>query len=614
MNRRTYITLFSRISILWMVWLGVACNTQSEEFDYMSNRAVEVMLSASGDGASTRTEIDPDDLSYVRWSIGDQVAIWATNTTTNQKALAGDMFQLKYYGTEFNNAEFASTISEMDDAYRYIYSGFYPYTTTTSGTTVSYSIPSIQSGQYDGSCDFRMADDVEGMALSESTMGGAKLIFRPLTHAFRITIPEGCNNLGVPIQKLIFEMPKNVAGDFTIDASGLGSTPTMVRGSDNITLDLGEETIDAGDGKYVWLFMNETTDVTGTIEVTAQGTNLKYTEVYEIELTDHDFLAGRITPINLKIPVAYGLRTTIQLTMGDNYLGEDITSVTFTAANSNAHFLETDSNTVTFEANNLNTYTVSYVADLYGEYFANQPITVTYGSEHALVPTTIAYSDINVDDMTYITLDVPYLFSEDFRAISAFSIDDNNATGANLADGAANWGSGDGSSLSGYGLSGWSGYRVGGQAKTAVRVCGREQAGKKYDGRMDSAPFANIRPNVSVDLDVTFYYSGGEKEYKADDWLFFIYYYGDPLFTYGWTTQEGNLSDDDSFDNGVSPWISQGTTGSYTSVGTKANFTISSGTSLTRLSWKAGCDKDSATIQNGNYWLYIDNIKVKIAQ
>lgn len=333
-------------------------------------------------------------------------------------------------------------------------------------------------------------------------------------------------------------------------------------------------------------------------------------------------VAGEITPLTLT-PEGVYLATTIQLKLTANNLGEDITNVIFTSPNENALFTN-GSNVVTLPYSPTNTYEVVY-ENMYDSYFSGN-ISVQYESEHALVSgNDIVILDLNSHIINPIIDSIPYLLYEDFSGLTSdFSIHDNQTIGANITDGIDSDYTGT-TNLSTYGLpTGWTAGRVGGSATyKSIRICGREEAGGKYPGRIDTAPLNNLQK--SVDVEVLYNYSAGETEYSGGSGLIFTYgVYGDPAYEYGSETnsaaQNGNTSlantlsvgVSDSGSGSVGTWIKLTTGGSYSNIQNNGSYKITNATSATRAAWRSSCIKEDYTVQNGNYWLYLDNIRIKI--
>jgi len=203
---------------------------------------------------------------------------------------------------------------------------------------------------------------------------------------------------------------------------------------------------------------------------------------------------------------------------------------------------------------------------------------------------------------------VPYLFAEDFSTIPSFSDGhDNPATGSNSDT------YDESKMLDGYAsaLVGWSGGRVGGAANQALRMCCRFESGlftaKSYKGRVDTAPLSAIKSGVNAKILVTFDYGAAKEEYGTGS--------GNTTMTFGYTTNTGAIAPS----SGISSVVVSGseiadTTGSYSNLPSSYSATIDGINNATRLSWQSATTRGSSIGGNGNYWIYIDNIKVQIAK
>lgn len=586
----------------------------------------EVVIGASG-AVATRTAVDDNS---VKWCVGDQVALWAEGGSS---AFSNKIFTLRYYGDTFNQAVFASKDVEPMKEGTYDYSAFYPATSDDGyilidGKNVTYTIPATQCGDYNGELDYRVAHlDGQAPLSDEIILNSPKLEFRSLTHALKITIPEGYGE--DEINKLLISISKNVVGSVSVNMedtkvrpqiSSLG-TKLQIKINDDtsystdngsfITLDLGANTIKSGDGKFVWVFLNPTDDVKA-MSISSINKDGKVVGTHNMEFTDGDgidFEAGCYTQVNLGANYENPQpMITLKFAEGTNNLGESADNITITAPDG-ITFADNKSTVQATKSENF--FCVECNLDNYIR-LKKKTISIAYDTPHANVSNTLQLISDNYDTFTNCyKYTVPYLLFEDFSGITKdFSVHDNQTLGANLGDGID--GDYDGSTeLSDYGLPvGWTASRVGGSEKSeTIRICGREEAGYKYPGRLDT-PRLPFKAGKSAKILVSYNYSGGEKEWGTNN--------GAPCFQYGYT-----LADNDDGINGKKEmgkvisdgWIKQGTNGSYSSVTlSNKNFNVPSANNQTRITWRASCDKKYFWTQNGNYWLYIDNVKVKIVK
>ena len=92
-----------------------------------------------------------------------------------------------------------------------------------------------------------------------------------------------------------------------------------------------------------------------------------------------------------------------------------------------------------------------------------------------------------------IDLTVPYLLYEDFSDINSFDYETDRST----SNPDAIW-------LDQYGLTGWSGTRVGVETGKAMRISVRHETVAQYPGRVDSPPLSAIKEGHSVKVRFSF--------------------------------------------------------------------------------------------------------------
>lgn len=547
--------------------------------------------------SQTRTELG--DNGKVRWATGDRIALWAVDSR-QQTAVDGAVLTLWHYNTDYNTARFTGDVEAMA-ADTYTYYALSPVPVGVSGTKAVYSIPTVQEGIFDGSCDVMVAHPVEAPALeSGDNSETVQFQFRHLVHVLKISIPK--NNLGEEITEMTLTFPEPVTGHMAVDYTDPAAPPTLTGSANTLTLRFAEPK-KPGDTVFAFIAPVELIPEQ-TVTITARGTTR---QSMPREIAGKDFAAGHTTPIAYNIP-AMGptvLRFTLPDT-GEATLGEKLVSFTLTAPE--GCDLGEGSNVRTFAVNDAGNYDITFAEAPTA--LSGQPVTVAYESENALLRGSFTIPEIFAGATVQVaTLRVPYLMEEDFSTLNAdFSIHDNQATGVNIGSGTDS-GYNDATDLSQYGLpSGWTAGRVGGQKGTSIRICGREEAGGKYPGRLDSAPLAGIKEGHAVTIRVSFNYSGNKIEYKGWGGK-----NGDPIYAYGYTTESGAFNGNTGLHNTVESNIVLSTEGSYTNIFNLKTFTLPDCGNTHRLSWQINTNKANALIQNGNYWLYLDNIKVSIA-
>ena len=559
--------------------------------------------------AQTRTELGEDGVT-VQWADNDCIALWAVDSQ-GQETIDQQVFKLWHYNEEYNTAKFTATVPEMpEDTYTYYAVSPVPFEANRLEEAL-YRIPAEQNGTFNGDYDIMVAHPIEGSALQQGDNSQTvNLQFEHKVHVLKIHIPS--NNLGEDISKITLTFPEPVAGVLKVNGTDPTAAPQLTSGSNVLTLTF-DTPKKPGDTVFAVIAPVELTSAQ-SVTITATGTTR---ESRPREFAGKNFTAGHTTPIAFNIPTVGPTTLRIHLSnIGDEKdnngesisLGEKIEKFTLTAAE--GVDLGEGSNVRVFPVETAGNF--DFVFEEFPENLAGQSVAVSYESENALLSGgSFTIPDFMAGETkTITTLSVPYLMEEDFSTLNDdFSVHDNQALGVNLGSGADSGYSGT-TDLSTYGLpSGWTAGRVGGQKGTSIRICGREEAGGKYPGRLDSAPLSGIKAGHTVTIKVSFNYSGDKNEYKG--WGGKT---GDTIFAYGYTTEQEAFNGNTNLHNTIKSNIVLSTGGSYTNIpnSNKEVFTLSNCGNTHRLSWQASTNKANALIQNGNYWLYLDNIKVSI--
>lgn len=546
----------------------------------------------------TRTSLDPDGKT-TRWAPGDKLAVWARGVDGSY-AFENMQFMLHHYSEEFSKAYFASTIAPMAEG-EYTYMLSYPMPNSVNGTLATYTIPTTQTGEYDGRYDIMLAEPTVEGALTAEPKVELNTIMRHKMHGIKITVPEGRNLYGQRFYRLEIVFPGPVVGDITIDVSNPSEAPVYANTSNTVVVESAEG-FDAGDD--IWIFVLPGT-VDGDVSYYVRGERRKSnTATYSLTRKMEE---GHVTPINMAIPTIYPYYTSLVLSVDQNNLGEDFNF--FDVYDSNGNHMGK------FERNAKNQYFVDYEGEFDADQYDNTTWRVVFDSDHAIVETSI-----NLGDMTDYSeharwMNVPYLFSEDFSSLATYDGDytDGPYTSTSGATSA-------GRDLSQYGATpGWTGARTGcNAAGTAILVAGRVDcviagATRAY-GRLDSPAMSAIKEDKDVKVMVTFDYGGSRSGNE-------IYY---PVGRVGYTTTQGAISgyatqfnNNEAFTNidGAVAVPNIPTSGSATGLTQSMTYTIEACTSLHRISWHVGhMGYKSWKINNGYGWMYVDNVKVQISK
>ena len=176
--------------------VGIGSCTKSE----MTNAEVELRGIEVGFEATahqTRTSIGEDGIT-TSWSKGDKVAMWAVNSEGTY-ALENQTFNLYFRDLPSTSAFFTSTLGSAMSEGDYTYYATYPTPKAVSGTTATFTVPSMQDGTISGGAAVMVAEPAQGSALTalthtpgdyEVNNDGLSLKMNHALHALRLYIPE----------------------------------------------------------------------------------------------------------------------------------------------------------------------------------------------------------------------------------------------------------------------------------------------------------------------------------------------------------------------------------------------------------------------------------------
>ena len=561
----------------------------------------------------SRTAMDED--GKASWAEGDTFALWAENRTGGFN-LNGADFTMMYYWHSIQSAVFTSFTNTLTEG-EYTYYAVSPKPQSIEARKATYTLPTEQVGNsVDGAYDFMVATPVTTEALSAEKINNLAMEFNHKTHLFKMTIPKGGNPLNNPVKQVVFTFPTNVTGSVILDATTPEDTPTVKNGSKQLVVN-----INGGfdEGETAWARIVETS-ISGNVTYYAVSTIGERTTERTFKL-NKECKGGHITPLSLVIPDPIP-PTVLRVKVGKNNLGEAVKSVSI--IDHNGKTLKS------YAANSSNIYDLEqygiYEEGLFQTY-TGRTFTVRFESEHAIVekkitvPSIITKYTVN----TIATIDVPYLFYEDFTSIhTSFDKDDSRVDNLMSADGML---------LNNYmSVSGWNGAHIKGVAGKCVRVNVRHQStlgATRTNGRLDSPAMKALKSGANVTLKVEFdmgaYANSGygknndifctagihtSSESSALDGIVTTTVAGTDINDYNrvpkmfssvclTTGYLGNNYNNDSFGSTFPTY----------------SFTASGCSSATRFGWVPCCvQKEWVTANNAHYYLYIDNIRVSIAQ
>lgn len=438
-------------------------------------RPVEVRIAAP----ATRTAVGDDGLS-MKWIKGDRLALWAYDDAA--PVFEAVPFRFWYHTGADDRGMFVGTVDPMP-AGTYTYYGASPLPEETDGTRVSYTIPAVQSGAWDSRCDIMLAA-TQAAGLQEEVLNEVNLHFYHKVHALKITVPEGRNRLGRPIEKLRIDFGRPVAGRMTWDMKNPDAAPEMTAATDAVTLDFATP-VDEGDSFWVYIAPTDLRDAEVKFTAT-DGTE------YSWPLATHAFEecpAGVATPVTLTIREARPQRD-YRLTVDPAHLGEAVTEIDLLEMPEGYEFpsLELHNITRTITANGDGTFSMKIFADQQAGFADGIEAGLSVGSENTegVYGKRCGLRDVSADGCTVMA---PYLFFENFDGIGDHSTD-------NAAD------------LSDWGLPNWSGARAHTDpGNCIVGTCHVSShsgiTNSRSKGRVDTSRLP-IRNGKTVDVKVSF--------------------------------------------------------------------------------------------------------------
>lgn len=572
---------------------------------------------AVGNTPRTRTEYDVETKRFV-WNDGDKIAVWA-KSPDGSYALDNQAFRLMAVASDKSEAYFTATLQSPMAEGTYSYYMTYPLPESMGGMTATFTVPSVQDGTASDGVDIIVAEPISGPAL-EPVKEAAPIVsddvlnvrMRHLLHFLRFYIPEGNNLLGEPVKRIEFTMPRAVAGNVSVDVTD-ASTASLGDGVNGMTLELTKPIDASADGMesaVAGIFPPRMAYSAGDrITVDAYSEN-KCASV-SFSLAGRDFAAGHTTKVPLKMTEAKPIEYELKFMLASNNLGEDVQDIRITLPD-DAVWPGLSSSELRIDSGNDglvrigDTYVFRTKDKAFFKGLSSKRLAVTYESESAVVSETVTLGDFSSSIRGECELNCPYLFFEDFSWVEGFNSNDEYGWSSPgsfsphlfapyTIDAENPWSPEKG---------GWSAARAGAQAGTAIRIaCRRETRLANYSARADSPFLSGLKDGKTVNLDITYDYSmGREGTPKIAQTVYF-----------GYITTSKNPSSGDETGTFPESFKINETTGSYTNINHTANTLLRGVGAPLRLSWRTMPDKDWGA-NNNTCWLYIDNIKVKIAK
>lgn len=559
---------------------------------------------------TNRTAMDEE--GRVSWVEGDTFTLWAENRTGGFNFNGVD-FTMMYYWHSLQSAVFTSYANVLAEG-NYTYYAVSPKPISINNRNATFLLPAEQTGNSaDGAYDFMVATPITTAALSEEKVNNLALEFSHKTHLLKMIIPRGGNPLNEPIKQVVFTFPTVVTGNITIDATSPTAVPTISNGSKQLIVNIPQG---FDEGETAWARIAEG-NISGVVTYYAVSTIGERTSTRTFNLSKM-CEGGHITPLSLTIPQPIP-PTILRFKVGKNYLGEAVQKVSI--YDYNGLLLQA------FSVNSSNTYDlIQHGIYEEGKFqtYAGQTFTVRFESQSAIVeqkvtiPSTIAKYEVN----TLAAVDVPYLFYEDFAGVKDFEKDDKRVDNLMSADG----------TLFSTAVSGWNGAHIRGVEGKSVRVNVRHQStagATRTNGRLDSPAMKSLKSGANVTLKVEFdmgAYANSGYERENDIFCMAGIHTSPENSTLNGketTTVAGKEINDYNRIPGMfsSHCLTTGYLGnnynndSFGSTFPTYSFTANGCTSATRLCWIPCCVQTTwFTSGNAHYYIYIDNIRVSIAQ
>ena len=635
--RRKFIKIVCRLLMMTAVtMLPMSCSDVEKSIDEALEGSEPQLVGFYAGGAQTRTEMLDNGLSAV-WVADDRIALWAIGSSGSY-VLSNQVF--KTYGLDSQRGFFTTELASAMPDDTYTYYCCYPVPSSVNGTKANLYVPTVQDGKVTGGADIMVATPVQHGALApvpepEDHLGMSMTMNR-MMHQFRFYVDEGGAKLnGAAISRMKVSFPFAVVGNVQVELDDPTKSAVLTSGYKDVTLNL-KEPITFEDGNYACMAFVRTKFTEGqSIQINAY-TSDKIVKIDPIDLCARDFKAGRSTPVRLIIQDVVDYPYVITFKVVSNNLGEGVNTVVLTAP-AGCEWEKGGSNVYHYTPGHKITAGENIVFRFEDEAqyraFSNKTISVTYDSDNTLTYQSVTVPDISSNNHATLSLTIPYLFFEDFSGIPSFSDGHDNPKVGTASDTYKGI-----SELTSNSLAGWYGARIGGQSGTSIRICCRYEhvllAGAYYKGRVYTPFLSNIKDGANVNISVSFRYGSNRSE---RDPLFGSPPKKNPILYFGINSEdavtnpdatEGGLIEDITglvggigyaswADSSLNPRAINGEelnnfSGSYTSFTGTKNVVIENVDNGMRLGWIVSTNNTSSNT-NGNYWLYLDDIKVQVA-
>ena len=599
-----------------------------------------VLMALSDDGTRANFEgvtraMIAQDGKNLQWQAGDRFRLYAYKSDGSNAFTGNNKYiDFRYWVNSITPGRtlFQGSLDADMTSGSYNYYAVYPHTTPVEGTTATFYLPSAQDGTYNEALDFMVARTTSNALeriLDEDPntpepLNDIGLTFKHQLHALRFEIPsEGILINGIRRVHILF--PEAVAGEITVDMSSEVFATTYANTSNKITVDFGAGN-EKQSGDTFWVMILPQVSYSRAVDIRFEDSDGNYTERKLVTFpTTQQYTAGRVTPIKMSVPSKKVGYTYLDATTIDTQLGEPVQKLHLDLPE--GYYFTDYSNVLAVGEDNNGVHTFTLFSDLVDTTLRNSNLTLTYDSEHALIPTTTSFgSGLRVGQRNKYELTTPYLFYEDFSNVVSNEDEYTNTDGAMMDKG---------------GLVGWSGSRWktdGGNKLLNLSCYVGTTAGNtniQY-GRADTPPLTNIKagknPNIRVVYDL-----GLEENWSVTaegSWAEVTWWRIQAQLCYGTTeydannpvTTGGNLAILGSLGKGQGrPQTELGVINTNVLlmdnddgyVANRMNKNVSfttSATNTTRITWFEDYYHTSGVVTDMTLDLYLDNVRVSISQ
>lgn len=585
-----------------------------------------------GGVTQTKTEMLSDGLGAI-WSAGDQISVWAKNSQ-GLCILSNQAFGT--YGLDKGRGFFTSTLESAMPEDTYTYYCCYPLPSSVNGNLVTFNLSSVQDGKATGGVDIMVADPVRHGALlpipDPEDHSGMSISMNRMMHQFRFYVPEDDQILGdEKIERILMTFPTSVTGNVTLDVENPEGSIELTEGQADIELNLAQPigVSTADDYQFACLSFAPVQFSEGqTLNIAKAYTDDKIAFFDPVDLKGKTCESGHSTPVKLLIRELVDYAGIIYLTVGTNNLGENPKKITFTAPEG-CNWGDGGSNVFVYEPGREipvgETIAVKFETDVDAYMaFSNKEISVTYDSENALMSETLTMPVIEGQGKTTLSLTIPYLLFEDFSCVhtEGESYGNNSYSSSEREQ--------PGVSLDAYmSHTGWNASRFWTKGNS-IRFNTRYQCVKVFvafasfhHGRLDTPPLSGLKAGKTVKLKMT-HDAGGNLNSGSNATLsginLCIATHTNAGTLDGIPTGSTGISS--SYDTTISDFGTRQYSHSMTSDFGEDDFNatfptyeseISGATSSTRIVFFITFTASEALASNAEFNVYIDNIKVQIA-